>query len=89
MCLQTQHDVFSNDLPAPSLPRKAAYTPSPASTPVSRAPAQDRDKLDGLDALQRQRLQNDREQAVKLEHELNKVAASRTTPLCTVYLSAQ
>lgn len=71
--LQPQHDVFSNDLPHPSLPKKAAYTSRPAATTASRAPAQDSTRLDSLDPLQRQRLQNDREQAVQLEQDLYKV----------------
>ena len=72
--MQTQHDVFSNDLPTPTLPRRAAYSAMPAASPVSRAPAQDGQKLDTLDPLQRQRLQNDREQSLQLEQDLNKVA---------------
>ena len=71
--MQTQHDVFSNDLPTPNLPRRAAYSAGPAASPVSRAPAQDGPKLETLDPLQRQRLQNDREQALQLEQDLNKV----------------
>lgn len=71
--MQTQHDVFSNDLPTPNLPRRAVYTANSAASPQSKAPALDSQRLDRLDPLQRQRLENDAERAYRSEQELIKV----------------
>ena len=80
--LQTQHDVFSNDLPTPNLPRRAMYSAPAAASPSSKAPVLDSQKLGGLDPLQRQRLQNESEQAQRSEQELNKVMVLSSPRCC-------
>jgi hypothetical protein len=73
MWVQVQHDVFSNDLPQPVLPRRAVFPSGSAPLPPSKVPNLDGQKLDGLDPLQRQRLQNDRDLAQSQEKELHEV----------------
>lgn len=71
--VQVQHDVFSNDLPAPKLPAKVSFQPpAPKETP-SQVPQPAQATLSSLDPLQSQRLQNDAAQAGTMETELRKV----------------
>ena len=73
-CAQVQHDVFSNDLPTPTLPPRAKFSPQPSSRAQSTVPTADQQRLSELEALQQQRLQNERQVAAEKEAAARKVS---------------
>jgi hypothetical protein len=68
-----QHDVFSRDLPMPDLPGKVTFSAPPAPAFRSAAPGLDPNALAGLEPLERQRIQNDQQQAKEMEEKLHSV----------------
>lgn len=76
------HDVFTDDLPTPALPKKAAFMPPTAKDGPSQVPGPPEATLETLDPLQRQRLQNDSAQAATVEADLRKVHLA-----CTIMIT--